>query len=349
MRHSRFLFVLALLPLLAACGPRTLLSMLAPTRYTVESTVVFKVDGRLVPQTLAEGCTSVDQTDSVGGGLATGYNGEHHWLKRADGSILVLGDLHPCRFLENHLSADHERLTVSDPRTMRYAYSQPSLLFDNAAAPTRVDVLSTIALMTPAQGLVADGDVRLVGGESTSGSLKQAFPALKSVLKTGTIGSGWGSLLTEPGFSGLTTRVYQMAPGTTCETKGEGLQFLPVTTDCRFINDCDKSGPNGVCGTELGGLRVTASATFDRLTIADPATPDPLKIATLWSNQTIAARTSQSGPRFQWAPMVCIEGVCGRPDRGHDGLIAYSPKTRILVMADLNFMQIARSSMFGAY
>src|SRR4051812_41742177 len=94
----RRLLPLGLLMALAACGPKTVISSLFPLRYAATTVVDFHDRGMASRQTVVSKCKVVDQTDSIALGYLTPITGERHWLRRADGSLWVLGLLSPCRW-----------------------------------------------------------------------------------------------------------------------------------------------------------------------------------------------------------------------------------------------------------
>src|SRR5688572_28769448 len=56
--------------LLAACGPKSIVSTIFPERQTLSSTVVFDDAAGRTPQTIRYSCKIIDQTDSIAANIA---------------------------------------------------------------------------------------------------------------------------------------------------------------------------------------------------------------------------------------------------------------------------------------
>ncbi len=322
--------------LLAGCGPKTIISMLLPERYSATSTVTFTHDGATHVQSLSTHCKHVDQSDSIAGILLTSYDAEHHWWKRPDGALLILGDIKPCRFMRGeHISP----VMTTDPDSM--IYNQESLLFDDATAPARLELLSTLKLMDPHNGYVLGAHAERGARLPVRDTLRAAFPGLPLVMDKDTADAP------ERGFGGLTVRAYRLRPGVTCAPAGKhdgDWQEIPKDDKCRHLDPCRFGGPSdgAVCGEELGGFPVRAESDFTRLRI-DPNVPvDPVLLGVLW-REALATDGSISTAE------ICIENDCFGRDLQADDLSFHSPRRGLVIEVTRTRRSLLKYNFYGSY
>lgn len=296
--------VIALLPL-AACGPKTIKSILFPTRYGVTTVVDFHDDGRVVRQTVVSRCEVIDQTDSVARNVVTHQKGESHWVRRADGSLWILGTLTPCRW---GLEGPGERVEfaplepgLTDEPLRGVA---PSLTYriDDPAAPTRIDAYRTEALFdADGRGLRIGAQIAPVGDKVTDG-LKTAFPLPPGMAAAKDDKRPSFEAAPRPArFVGLSAEVFDMSRAP-CRAAGPA---EPAPVRVLDTADCDTAR-----GTRLGGLRPEISPDFSLVRFAS-SDPETAYLGSLFQAVAIQRAQGAGGEGgLHWAPEVCVDSLC---------------------------------------
>ena len=351
MGRALLSFVILLALGLCGCGPKTIASILNPTRYHATTVVDFR-DGRQVSrQVVVSGCKVIDQTDSIAANTATTITGERHWIKRADGSLWVLGLLDPCRWGVDGAPAPGFLPIITDPLVLgrespEWRLSETlTYRFDKAEAPTRLETYSTRALFDGGfDGLSARGQISS-GGETITDSLRAAFPWLvRAAARDKTRGEltraqkreGVPQPLPETGFAGYTAEAIQLRGGAAC-TAADPRAAGPVVIDdsdrCGFLNACARDRElTQPCQDILGRLRPTFDAGFSRVGFSTAA-PERAYVGTYVPTRVLGAArapASWSSYGYDWLPEICLDGVCARPER-MGWLTFYYPARNMLV------------------
>jgi len=313
--------ILALLPL-AACGPKTINSMLFPTRYGVTTVVDFRDNGRVVRQTVVSRCRVIDQSDSIAmNDLSISVRGEPHWVRRGDGSLWILGSLDPCRWGAEGPGDYREFAPLRpDARTdgeplVRVLHPSLTYRIDDPAKPGRIDAYQTKALFANgAEGLKIDAQIAPTGGRAT-----KALPAVLPIpvgmeKKKGEPGSGW-----ETRFVGVQAEVFDMSREP-CESAGSA-QPGPV-----LVAGGSRCNPER--GRSLGSLRPDVAADFSVVSFSID-TLDPAYEGALFQGLAIQRAGAPGDWRFHpdWRPRVCIDGQCLSSEARND-LTVYFPARR---------------------
>lgn len=352
----RALIPLLLLIPLAACGPRTVVSMMFPTTYAA-TTVVDFIDGdRTLRQTVVTACRVVDQTDSIAANSKTTVTGERHWIRREDGSVWVLGLLDACRWGPDG-PPDHAAFKAlypdigyrGRPEALRLG---PSLTyrFDDPVRPTRLDTWRTEALFTDgADGLRVAAQVAPGGGSPTE-TLPAAFPFLAEVEAANRAAREADrdqpvhrrpARLSPGRFMGMTAVAEQLR-GEGCVTPDaeagvEGPVVLAADARCQLGGDCRPDfAPDATCHERLGGLRPEFARDYSvvRFSLQNR---DPAYVGGYLRGEVLrdAGAPGVWGPnQFAWRPQACLEDVCVEP-RGHQLTRLYYPSRKILVYLDV--------------
>lgn len=348
MRRALPALVLSLA--LAACGPKTIVSSLFPTRYAVTTVLDFNDNGRVSRQTVVTACKVVDQTDSIAANTNTDVTGERHWIRRADGSLWLVGLLDACRWGPKGPRGDH----AFRPLSATYDYAQPdrswpvppsySYRYDDPARPTQVEIYETRRLFGDgAQGLRLTGRLA-AAGETPTDTLRAAFPFLASVdahakaarAKAKNQPSGYRDYSTSPGaFVGFAATAVQLSHGAcpTPDPGAEGPVPLEPTAECQYADPCraDRASEQ-LCSTSLGGLKPEFTPSFDRVsfTLADRELGFVQRLPRAELVQ--AAGAPRHAPaRFEWNPQLCVDGRCLRLERLSGGAVLYYPKRNVVV------------------
>lgn len=341
------LFALAL----AGCGPKTIVSILNPTRYHATTVVDFSDRGQVTRQTVVSGCKVIDQTDSVAANTATTITGERHWTRRSDGSLWVLGLLEPCRWGVDGPPPPGFKPVTAAPLILGREDGDWRLAetltyrFDNADAPTRLETYSTRALFDGGvEGLSARGQISS-GGEIITDSLRAAFPWLtlasardkaKGELTREQKRQGVLAPVPETRFEGFTAKAVQLRGGAVCpaaDPRAVGPIVLDSDAKCGFVTDCypgrEVTTP---CGEMLGRLRPAFEKDFSAVRFSGAA-PEGGYVGTYVPSKVLAAAgapADRSSYGYHWRPEICLDGVCARPDRW-GGLMFYYPARNVFV------------------
>lgn len=301
----RILIVILALPLLAACGPKTITSMLFPTRYGATTVVDFQGDGRDVRQAVVTRCRIIDQSDSVSQvALAIDARGEPHWLRRTDGSLWILGPLEPCRWgvegPRGHPAYQPIQPVRGDtaPPGVHRLSSSLTYRIDDPSAPRRADAYRTEALFDGgADGLQVRAQLAPVGEEVTD-TLSAVLRRPAAVPKVEGRRGDWSTR-----FLALTAEVYDMS-AEPCQAAGSARAVVMV----------DPRACNPERGIRLGGLRPEVSSDFGVLSFAT-GTLDPAYVGGFFHGEGIR-RAGGPGEwrRYQmWTPRVCLDDLCQPP------------------------------------
>jgi hypothetical protein len=282
----------------------TLSACLITSGSAVRSTVTLQDGDRQVSQTLYSSCTAIASAGSRSVQIIT--VGWRHWFNRPDGSILILGDQQPCR------PAPARRRRSFVAAFGANVGPDTSWLFDNATRPSRADLYDTSSLGDGAR-------FNLVSAETApalhlpTGNLNAAFPWIDS-LASGTSAAAPNfaapvrySFIARPGaMTGWVVQAYAIEGPVRCADPSAPIVSLEDDNACTRLRPCP-SDRDAACLQSLGNLRLTPSADFQQLVIAD-FHPEPAYIATLYTATGLGS--VQSKLQEGWSPSICFQGVC---------------------------------------
>lgn len=331
---------LAILLSLSACER---VSWSGPTIADGVSVATIRYNGRRIVQTNPVSCRVKGLTDGVAPiGDISMIEGDRHWLRRDDGSIIIFPAFPAClkKGGDPGRSAD-----VTAAASRRYPYDDTTYVFDSATTPSSVDLYDGRAFMSAgAAGELVS--VELKGGaQPMRHDLPSAFPGLTRIVPSGPLGTeGLGADLKSDRYVGVRATAIQLAPGTRCGTTARrGVVILAKDDECQFVNHCPRSVGNVVCGHELGGLRVRYDTRFAKAEIV-PTERDPHFRATFFPATNpaferapvveLGSPTSKYHLR-SWAPAICLEDKCATPEPGDSfvPVLFYYPAQRLLITA----------------
>ena len=330
-RLGRMIAVLLAVVSLAACGPRTLRTLLSPESYKTYVTLdLIASDGARERQTQAYRCNIIDVSDSLSPYIRLDQEGSPFWLQQADGSVMVVGDLHPCRW------AEKPRRGLKGPlppppaaRPGGNVFYGDTYVFDNGVAPTKIEVLATDQLFEASFPRV-EAVTFSAKSQKSSERLSHAFPGLANLqMKTF---PDFVSGLEPRIFSGVAAGAFRLV-GVDCGGgTGNAPQILTIPHACLFPQDCTPERTTA-CKTYLGGVRVDFDARFDRGDLR-LETLERLYAMTLYSGGRLGAASpplkAPYGDRYPkiWAPRICYQDLCVEDFTG--GAYIYDPKEKIL-------------------
>lgn len=324
------------LPIAAHLSPGGIDSLSGPKKMVgFVSTAIFDDNGRITTQSNTVRCQYFGMTGD--GRAQIGYQpdieGDRHWAKRPDGSIIVFAELHPC--MKNAALDDREDVEIGNDPSMNR--SNETYVFDSSDAPTKVDVLTGNAFTEPNDRLLVLKSVSVVRTDAPPAThrLAEAFPGMAKILPDDQQRS-LGADIFPGSFIGVRAEASQLAASTKCGTSAtSGIVILPSGDDCVFINDCDKSGGNTICGKPAGGFQVKYDATFSTARIV-PGKPDKNYKATLF-NAGLSAFSKAPGIPWnglrKWMPQICMEKLCATLPEAHSSVVFYYPAKHLLIEA----------------
>lgn len=322
------LVVLSVAAGVAACGPRTLLTWVAPESYSTFVTLdLAPLNGPPERQTQRYRCGILDASDSLIPIIKLEQVGSPFWRRGADGSIMIVGDLRPCRWADLPKRGLKGPLGPPPARGPRgNMFFGDTYVFDNATAPTKVDVLVTNQLFDPAYGRIRNASFDIKRRKRSDG-LESGFPGLADLRAEIPPVNSVSAL--EPGlFSGVAAKAYRLS-GVDC---GDEPRVLTVPNACLVWEDCTSTRKTA-CTTYLGGMRVVFDARFGRGEVR-PETLDRLYSMSLYRSSLIARSSPPLKPSYRrdgsgtWAPEICYGDIC---TTDLEPAYFYDPKAGLLV------------------
>jgi hypothetical protein len=307
------------------------------------STAKFFYEGSEVTQENPVHCKFVNlkQLVSLKGDLAhrravLWVDGDRHWLKRRDGSIIIFPQFQSC--IDG--AEPGERREVMTREEHLAPLSDETFVFDRSYKPTKVDILTADAFASAAEDSVLRSVTLTRADNPLTKRLAKEFPSFEQTapesdpLRT----QGLGADMNPGMFVGVQAKAFILASNTKCGTSATvGVVILPEQDRCRFVNDCKRSDQKTVCGKDAGGLRVSYDASFSIATIA-LSEPDPKYQMTLYDSRLTvfghASGTSWNNRR-KWAPRLCVDRVCTTPIRPFLPILFYVPAKHLVIEARL--------------
>jgi len=314
-----------------ACGPRTLRTWVAPESYSTYVTLDLATPGGpLERQTQRYRCKILDASDSLIPTIELAQEGSPFWRRGADGSIMIVGDLRPCRWADRPKRGLKGPLSPPPVRGPDNMFFGDTYVFDSATAPTKVDVLVTDKLFDPAYGRIQNASFA-IRRQKRSDSLKRGFPGL-TALAAETPPVNVVSALESGLFSGVAAKAYRLSGGPAGVDCGDEPQILTVPNKCLVWEECTPALQTA-CRTYLGSMKVTFDGRFARGEVR-PETVDRLYSMSLYRSSLIAGASPPTKPSYRrdgsttWAPEICYAGLC---TADLEPAYFYDPKAGLLI------------------
>ncbi len=297
------------------------------------STAKFSYEGREITQENPVHCEFVGLNDGIVHiGRAPWIEGDRHWLKRSDGSIIIFPEFQSC--MEGAELGERREVMAREEHLA--PLSHETYVFDSSDKPTKVDILTADAFASA----VGDSVLRSVSltraDNPLTHRLATAFPGLGKIVPEPDpiLTEGLGADMYPGMFVGVQAKASILAPNTKCGTSATtGVVILPERDGCQFVNDCKKSGPKIVCGKDAGGLRVSYDKSFSTATVA-MGEPDAKYQMTLYDSRLPAFGNAPSIPwnnHRKWTPRLCVVELCATPTEPFLPVLFYFPAKRLLI------------------
>ena len=362
MSILKWWFLILLGVLLHTCGlDAALYNNVFPLTYTLTSTAWFSRDGQTHSQSIVTACKVVDQRGSLLINYDITVTGQRHWMRFADNSILVLGPVTRCKWIEKPPEPT-TRLTLAEyplPREragLQAIHDSPSYYFDNADDPARVRRYSTTGLMIGHSNLVRVDPIQLAaGGARPTYSIDAAFPWLSRVPSVrSTIGDSLerrNEAKRPARFIGLRAQLTQLVGGSRCAghlPDEDGPVAIPFDSPCKFVNRCDRGNATTVCGRVLGGLTATVDPAFTTIRMSGSQFESRLRGDMMREQTLLDARAPGEfrNGEFLWSPQVCVDDQCGAMKLSQHSfserrLMYYPKQNRLLELAPIGYVASA--------
>ena len=298
-------------------------------RYRIAATVEVADGDRLVRNVVHNDCRGFYSTRGIVQGAQQSRRGEDNHVVLQDGSILMLPNLEPCRWIEPKPAPGTS--FVLDPLIPGYAKGAPghaklwakeAWRFDNVDEPSRVAVHDLPWLFQHGSGglkieratttVVASGRQTPVAFE-----LEDRFPWLRKVQHPDRLASyeDRRNFHQLGNFLGFRVTVTQLVGGSRCaapDPEAEGPIAIPRDAPCVFVNECQRGGDNLYCGRIVGWLAGTANADFSELSFSIDRRSDGI-VAVLY-RELMLKKSAAPGERkhqdLRWKPRICVDGSC---------------------------------------
>jgi len=323
-----------------------------PARYRVATSVDVVDHGTMLRSAVNSDCWAFVSTRGIVRGVQKSRRGEDNHLVLGDGSILILPDLDPCRWVDaKPASGTSYRLEPAARRPLSLSPAQrveeaPERLaglrpgeawrFDSTVDPTSVTIYALTGLFGHSEdGLeISSATISVVAGgrdHEVAFALEDRFPWFRDVPRERSSGDYrvYRELHHHGNFLGFRATVTQLVGGSRCpahDPDAEGPIVIPAQSSCTFVNDCTRGHERLFCGKAIGWLAGAANGDFSELTFAN-ADPSPAKVAVLY-REPILMQAGAPGERAQgslrWKPRVCLDNLCIEGDVASTGMPTWS-------------------------
>jgi len=302
----------------------------SPPMIEATSTAIFKYNGQRLTQANAVRCEMVGMNDGVVHiGSAPRIEGDRHWFKRADGSIIIFPEFDSCI---DTAAIPGESREVMHPNGVFEPQSHETFVFNSSESPTLVDILAANTFTSPTDQSILQSVILTRADVPLTHNLAIAFPGLAKMAPdpdqpaTGVPGGD----VFAGNFLGVQARATILASNTKCGTNAvTGVVILSERDACRFVNECNKSARKLVCGKEAGGLHVSYDPSFSTANVV-MGKPDLRYRATLYDSRLPVFAKARSSSR-KWRPVICVEATCAAPRDADLPTLFYYPARHLLI------------------
>ncbi|MCC6775878.1 MAG: hypothetical protein IT537_04445 [Hyphomicrobiales bacterium] len=302
-------------------------------RYRVTTSVTLGDHGRVRQSAVSSDCWALATSRGVRQGVRKSRIGEDNHYTLGDGSVLILSDLDPCRWVAHAPPVGTTLVLAPDGGgrgTLRP--EGEAWRFDNAREPTMVTIYDLTALFTqPSDGLLINAASLTVEAASkdVTFTLEQRLPWLRAVphgQAAQDLQDYW-ELHHHGNFLGFRAAVTQLPDDARCPVRdpaADGPVVIAMQAPCTSVRLCmQRAAQEGrSCGTPRGWLAGSVDADFGTLSYSiDERSPG--RIAVLYRELMLArsrAPGDRTNPSMHWTPRVCMDGLCVAADTAATGM-----------------------------
>ena len=323
-RRTIWALIAGLVPLVAAAiGAEWLLGLserlINPVRYRVEAVVDIGDHGRIVRSSAVSDCWALVTTRGMVRGVRKSRRGEDGHALLGDGSILLLSDLDPCRWVDT-VPAVGTTLALA-PGSTGPGVLRPgeAWRFDDPADPRSVTIYDLPRLLgAPSDGLlVRSAALAVVGpGRDVAFTLESRFSWLRGVPRGDAredLETFW-ELHHHGNFLGFRATVTELAGGAQCPARdpaAEGPFVIAMQAPCTAVSAC-RAGEGRPCGRRIAWLDGSLNDGLDTLTFQSSEASEA-KVGVLYRESMLArhgAPGDRTHPSLRWRPRICLDGLC---------------------------------------
>ena len=302
---------------------------------TASSTAIIIADGRRIAQTNVVRCRYVGMNDGIVKiGKAPIVEGDHHWVKRDDGSIVVFPRFNAC--LEPSAPLDVRNNVTKEFDWWSGENARVTYVFDRADRPTKVDLYSKAAAIDKDRNPYVESVTLERSEAEVTHALAKAFPGLAGIVpdRKRMALNGTGADLISGAFVGVQATSFALAPGSNCLADArDDVVILPRGHRCGYINDCERGDEKIVCGKRKGSLRVSFNSVFSEASAVLDSADEAYSVTLYDANLPIFRNAPhlRRGDFDQWTPDLCVKGLCAPPNDSRTPTLFYFPETRELI------------------
>jgi len=294
--------------------------VLNPVRYRVETRLEVGDHGRIVRSAFVSDCWALVATRGVVQGVRKSRRGEDGHVLLADGSILLLSDLDPCRWVDRVPAVD-TTLTLAPGSTGPGALRPgEAWRFDNVAQPRTVTVYDLPRLFGKSSdgiGIRSAAVAVVAPPRDVAFTLEGQFGWLRAVPR-GNMEEDqqtYWELHHHGNFLGFRATVTELAGGARCPARdptSEGPVVIPMQAPCAAVSACRPAEEPRPCGRRIAWLSGTLNHDLDTLEFASADASDA-KVGVLYREAMLeqsGAPGGRSHPSLRWQPRICLDGLC---------------------------------------
>jgi hypothetical protein len=301
--------------------------LFGPVGYRVAASVTLGDHGRVRQSVVTSDCWALAATRGVRRGVRKSRRGEDNHFVLGDGSVLVLSDLDPCRWVDREPAVGTTVALVADdqsgaPQAVPLRPGGEAWRFDHALDPGSVTIYDLAALFTaPSDGLMINAaSLSVVSGRGELAfALEQRLPWLRTVPRGNAskdLQNYW-ELHHQGNFLGFRATVTQLPDDARCPVRdpsADGPVVIALQAPCTSVRLCmQRAAQEGrSCGARIGWLAASVDADFSTLTYSINE-GSGARVAVAYRESVLArsrAPGDRANPSMRWMPRICMDGLC---------------------------------------
>src|SRR5262249_10701469 len=220
--------------------------------YRVATSVEVVDQGRTLRSVVNSDCWAFVSTRGIVRGVQKSRRGEDNHFVLGDGSILILPDLDPCRWVDAKPAPGTSYRLAPAAHGNGLAELRPGedWRFDNTRDPTQVTIYALTELFGQEQDGLEIRSAAISGVErgrdnEVAFTLEDRFPWFRDVPRVHSSGDyrTYRELHHHGNFLGFRATVTQLVGGSRCpahDPTAEGPNVIPMQSSCTFVNACTR-------------------------------------------------------------------------------------------------------------